>query len=167
MPDVLCVLNSTPTRSSIVPRGDQLRTPFSGCSVTAYRRAGCADRPSRAPSIARPAPHGKGIIIASCVTPSMSRLSQTSTPNFAGINTEFTVTDLYVRFPLHSASTLRGNPPVESPSLSPGWLGRVGRDDKRRLRRPDWPVSYRVSSSRPATTSQTVCSWVTRGSGGG
>ena len=66
MPDVLCVLNSTPTRSSIVPRGDQLRTPFSGCSVTAYRRAGCADRPSRAPSIARPAPHGKGIIIASC-----------------------------------------------------------------------------------------------------
>ena len=73
MPDVLCVLNSTPTRSSIVARDDQLRTPFSGCSVTAYRRAGCADRPSRAPSIARPAPHGKGVIIASCVTPSMSQ----------------------------------------------------------------------------------------------
>jgi hypothetical protein len=35
MPDVLCVLNSTPTRSSIVARDDQLRIPFSGCSVNA------------------------------------------------------------------------------------------------------------------------------------
>jgi len=102
MPDVLCVLNSTPTRSSIVPRGDQLRTPFSGCSVTAYRRAGCADRPSRAPSIARPAPHGKGIIIASCAQCSPATFASLDSANCGNSHTILTFVLI------NSASTLQG-----------------------------------------------------------